>query len=777
MSYSPLPSKNDLFDFIDEQDAGMSKRELSRAFNLSSDDRKELRFMLKELEKEGKLTQGRGGLWLSAKHLQTMGEHEGNTSSKPVTLRVVREKPLAGLSVDDNSDETSKDDDESTIATLLKREALTDIHDPQSHFRRLRKGDYILAQLKSDKQGHVTAHAISRLSKDNRSFMAIYQDEGSYGLLQPIHKSTRDEYMVANDQSNGAQEGDLVKAEPIRGNQKRGRGGAKQARIIKVLTLDQDPLGLNEIGLIEHDIPREFSDKVLKEAEALGEVDDKNRVDLTHIPFVTIDGADAKDFDDAVFAEPDPNDKEAWHIMVAIADVSWYVRPNTHLDKSALERGNSVYLPGTVIPMLPEVLSNGWCSLNPDVNRGSLVCEIWLDKYGKLKEFKFMRALIRSQARLTYRQVHDFLDGKQDQLPNIEAVRASINHLHSVWLLLNNLRQQRGALALESNERKVVIDENGMIADIHPAEHWESHEIIEELMILANVAAAKQLAKSGFAQKHLCMYRVHDGPNSERLSLLTPLFGSLGIQVKKLNEPSPKDINAILVQAKEKKVGRLVSKAVLRCQSQAQYSPDNIGHYGLALDEYCHFTSPIRRYPDLLVHRALVDACNLGDGGLGEFPLPFVELGEHCNMTERRAALCERDTLDRLTAQFLAPHVGATFEAHIDGMSRSGVFVMLDDSGASGFSPMSRLPVGRFTYDDNQGAVIETRLRKAYRLGDEVLVKLVEVSPAAGSMIFQVETAPSHDIGRATKFTSSKKQPKKTSSKKPSYPRGKRKRK
>lgn len=741
MAYSPLPPKSDILDYINEHKDGVTKTSLSRAFNLSSDDRRNLRFLLKDLEQQGQIIRGKKGLWLSVENAGT-----DNKISIPITMRVVTEKPLSGLVLnDDNQEEDPSLENE---VQLLKRKELTDIYDPQSHFRSLKKGDQILAQLQTNEEGGTRAKVISRLNKQNSSFMAIYRDEGSYGLLDPIHKSTREEYIVAKDQSNGAEEGDLVQAEPLRGNNSRGQRGAKKARITKVLTFDRSPLALDEIGLIEHDIPQEFSDKALKQAEALGEVDDYKRIDLRHIPFVTIDGADAKDFDDAVFAEPDKDNPGAWHAMVAIADVSWYVRPNTTLDNAALERGNSVYLPGMVVPMLPEVLSNGWCSLNPDVKRGALVCEMWLDSHGHLTRYKFYRAMICSQARLTYRQVHQFLEGNQDKLPPIDAVRESVNNLHSVWMLLNNLRMQRGALALESSERKVVLDDDGMIADIHPAEHWESHEIIEEFMILANVAAAKQLEKSGYAKENLCMYRVHDKPNAEKLSMLTPLFSSLDIQVKKLNNPQPKDINNILIQAKEKKVSALVSKAVLRCQSQAQYSPHNIGHYGLALTEYCHFTSPIRRYPDLLVHRALVDACNLGEGGLGEHIRNFDELGDHCNMTERRAVLCERDTMDRLTAQFLAPHIGATFEATIDGMNRAGIFVTLDDSGASGFSPMSRLPIGRFIYDEVQSVVLETKSRKAYRLGDAVLAKLIEVSAAAGSMVFQIETPPKHLMSR-----------------------------
>ncbi len=737
-----MPTKADLYDYMAEFETGVTKRMLADAFNLSSDDRREMRQMLKEMQNEGRIFRTRSGFWIAQPQNNEKADHG-------IAMRILTDEPLTAIPLnDDESEQNFKLPQE---VQLLKRKQAVELIDPQARFRQLRKGDHILAFLRQTSSGNSQAKVITKLNKSHASFLAVYRELSEGGYLEPIKKGQRFEYQVKNDHKNGAEEGDLVKAEPIKANYNRSRSGTRQAKILKVLTLDRDPLALNEISLIEHDIPQEFDDNVLNEANKLGAVDKKKRTDMRHIPFVTIDGEDAKDFDDAVFAKVDSDNSKLFHVFVAIADVSWYVRPNTALNNNALERGNSVYLPGTVVPMLPEILSNGWCSLNPDEDRGALVCEIWVNQLGQMQEFKFHRALIRSQARLTYKQVHQYLKGDNEKLPQNQAVRDSINQLHSLWLLLNDARQKRGALALESNERKVILNEKSEITDIIRAPHYESHEIIEELMILANVAAAKQLEKSGFAKEKLCMYRVHDGPNNEKLNALNSLFQSLDISAVKFNDPKPAALNKILNQAKAKKVSFLISTAILRCQSQAQYSPDNIGHYGLALKEYCHFTSPIRRYPDLLVHRALVTACGLGEGGLGEYAQPFEELAEHCNMTERRAAFCERDTLDRLTAQFLAPHQGASFEAKVDGLNRAGIFIILEDSGASGFCPMSKLPLGRYIYDEALSAMIELQSRKAYRLGDEIIVKLMEVSPAAGSMIFQVDTPPSHHIAHPNK--------------------------
>ncbi len=751
-----MPSMADLYDYIAEFETGVTKRMLADAFHLSADDKRQMRQMLKDLQNDGRIFRTKSGFWIA----QSQTSEAENT----VSMRIITAEPLTAIPLDkDEEDEADLSLDKEI--QLLKRKEAVDVIDPQSRYRQLRKGDHILAHIKQSSAGRSQAKVITRLNKSHASFMAIYRELADGGYLEPTKKGQRFEYHVRSDHKNGAEEGDLVKAEPLKGNYSRSRSGVKEAKILKVLTLDRDPLALNEIGLIEHDIPQEFSDKAIAEADKLGAVDNKNRKDMRHIPFVTIDGADAKDFDDAVFAEVDPKNPDGFHIYVAIADVSWYVRPNTALDNNALERGNSVYLPGTVVPMLPEVLSNGWCSLNPDEDRGALICELWVNKLGQMEKFEFHRGLICSQARLTYKQVHQYLKGDADKIPPIQAVRDSVNQLHSVWLLLNQQRLHRGALALESDERKVIINDEGEIADIIRAPHYESHEIIEELMILANVAAAKQLEKSGFAKKKLCMYRVHDGPNNEKLNALNPLLQSLEIPAMQFNEPEPSVLNKILTQAKAKKVGGLVSTAILRCQSQAQYSPDNIGHYGLALNEYCHFTSPIRRYPDLLVHRALVSACHLGDGGLGEYIRPFDELAEHCNMTERRATFCERDTLDRMTAQFLAPHQGAIFEAKVDGLNRAGIFITLEDTGASGFCPMSKLPLGRYIFDEALGAMIEAQSRKAYRLGDEINAKLVEISPAAGSMIFQIETAPSHYVAHPNKRSKTERDNKKNTRK------------
>lgn len=738
-----FPEKNDILEFIIESPKGVSKREIVRAFNIAADDRKELRLTLIELAKEGRIVKNRN-LWCKA------DSQKETAKDALVTLKIIQESPLKAILIDQDqpSEEQLLSKDEGFAVTFAKHRTTS-----------LRKGEHILGQI-IQQGGKQAVLYVNRIARKHQSFLAMFKEgfDNKPATLEPIHKGKRETFIVQKEHQLDAKSGDLVRAQPLKGPQKY-QQGVSFAKITKVLSLDKNALALNEIALIEQNIPTEFSSKTLEEAKKLGKPELEGRVDLRHIPFVTIDGSDAKDFDDAVFADYD-DQKNSFHIYVAIADVSWYVRPQSSLDNEALERGNSVYLPGMVVPMLPEHLSNGWCSLNPDEDRGALVCEMHLDSTGELAKFKFYRAMIRSHARLTYAQTHSFYQGNKDIVEQSET-HDSLHHLHTAWLLRDNLRKLRGALEIQSDERKVYVDEHGEIETIKPAISYESNQIIEEMMILANISAAMQLEKAGFDKKSLCMYRVHASPSTEKLNDLLPLLQSLGIKAGSMHSPSPHDINNILQQAKDKKVGHLVSKAILRCQSQAKYSPVNEGHYGLALSKYCHFTSPIRRYPDLLVHRALVDACTLGKGGLGEKHASFEELAEHCCLTERRAAIAERDTLDRLTAQFLAPQQGAVFQANIDGLNRRGIFLTLEETGASGFCPMSKLPWDQYVHDEQQQAIISLSVRKAYRLGDMVRAKLIEVSAISGSMIFEIMDMPQHHMEKPKHLR------KRTSNKKP----------
>ena len=450
---------------------------------------------------------------------------------------------------------------------------------------------------------------------------------------------------------------------------------------------------------------------------------------------MTIDGADAKDFDDAVWAEPDQDEKNkgGYHIMVAIADVSWYVRCETAVDSDAKLRGNSVYFPDRVIPMLPFELSNGVCSLNPNEERAALVCEVWIDKNGVKKKHQFHRALIKSARRLTYPEVEEAIKN----ITPIVGLEKEIESLKNVYGLLKKQRVKRGVIEIDVPEQQVQMDTKGNILSIHPRQMLSSMHLIEELMILANVSAAETLE-----EKHQpVMYRVHDRPSEEKLEVLNNFLRSLHVINKPLNDSvEPKDFNDILTKTRKKDISFAINEFVLRSQSQAKYSPENIGHFGLALLRYAHFTSPIRRYADLMVHRALVDALKLGEGGLSKEAVEtFEKTAIHISQTERQAASAEQDALDRYIASFLKKKEQKSFNVRISSITDFGVFVRVEQYGTDGFVPMRYLKGDFYDYDEKAQLLVGRSTGKTYKVGDKVKAILKEVSPITGGLLFKLK--------------------------------------
>jgi ribonuclease R len=483
-------------------------------------------------------------------------------------------------------------------------------------------------------------------------------------------------------------------------------------------------------------IPVDFSHDALAQAERAGPVSVEGRVDLRDTPLVTIDGADARDFDDAVWAEPDgdASNPGGWHLLVAIADVAHYVRPGDPLDKAAGERGNSTYFPDRVVPMLPEAISNGWCSLRPAEERGCMAVHIWIDAHGNKLRHRFVRGVMRSAARLTYEQVQAAADGRPDEL-TAPIVQSTITPLYGAYRLLLAARIARGALDLDLPERQVIIGDHGHIDRIVPRARLDSHKLIEEFMIAANVAAAETLEEKRTA----CMYRVHDAPAPDKIDSLREFLGSLGYKLAKGQVLRPKHFTQILDKAAGTPHAQLVSQVVLRSQAQAVYSPHNIGHFGLALRRYAHFTSPIRRYADLLVHRALVSALRFGPDGLpAGAEAAFENIGEHISMTERRSDAAERDAQDRFVAAFLAARVGASFAGRISGVTRFGLFVTLDDTGADGLVPIRTLPADYYAHEEARHRLVGRSSGRVYALGDTVEIRLAEADAITGGLVFEL---------------------------------------
>jgi ribonuclease R len=581
----------------------------------------------------------------------------------------------------------------------------------------LAPGERVLARLSPAGPGRYEGRTMRRLTDAPGRVLGVYQR----GRIVPTDRRAKAEWLVPAGEDAGASEGEFVLGEPLPHH----RLGLKPARIIERLGAMGDARSVSLIAIHTHDIPEAFPRAALEAAERARAVTPGIRTDLRCVPLVTIDGDDARDFDDAVYAEPDGS---GFRLIVAIADVAHYVRPGSALDHAARTRGNSVYFPDRVVPMLPEALSNGWCSLRPKEDRGCLFVELRIDAGGRSRSHRFGRGLMRSAARLTYEQVQLAQDAGDD-------LGLPLPHLYAAFRALLDARIARGTIDLDLPERKVVLDTTGRVLSVTPRPRLDSHRLIEEFMVLANVAAAEELERL----RQPVMYRVHAPPAAEKLVFLRGFLHGLGFSLPPGDQVHPRDLDRVLRRVAGTPEAPLVNDVMLRSQSQAEYSPDNIGHFGLALPRYAHFTSPIRRYADLLVHRALIRGLRLGPGELApDEAQRFPETAAHITGTERRAQLAERDAIDRYMAAYMADKVGANFAARISGVTRFGLFVTVAESGASGIVPVRSLPDDYWNHDEREQTLTGRRTRITFRLAQEVEVRLAEASPITGGLVFHI---------------------------------------
>ncbi|WP_426957341.1 ribonuclease R [Muricoccus radiodurans] len=697
---NPLPSREELRTFLRAATGRVGKTEISRHFGLSTEQRPALRALIASMKEEGSAAPvGRRTLRASENlpdmaALEVFGtDPDGEPLARPITLDGPG-KPLV----------------------LMRPE--------RAGQPALAPGDRVLARITRIGPDRYEGRTFKRIGSGAASrILGIYEN----GFVQPVDRRARADWLIPEEERNGAQDGELVQAEPLRGGADRPYG-PKRARIVERLGSMDEPRSVSRLCIAAHGIPEEFSPESIRDAERARGVGPEGRDDLRAIPLVTIDGEDARDFDDAVHAEPDG---EGHRVLVAIADVAHYVRPNAPLDRDARARGNSVYFPDRVVPMLPEALSNGWCSLKPDEDRGCLYVEMRFDARGTKTGHRFGRGLMRSAARLTYERVQAARDAGEDA----GLAPGHIARLYDAFHALLDARERRGTLDLDLPERRVILDDAGKVLSVAPRARLDSHRLIEEFMVAANVCAAEELERL----HQPCMYRVHDRPSDEKLETLRAFLGGFGFNLPASNLVRPRDFAGILERTKDLPESRLISETILRGQSQAQYAPDNIGHFGLALPRYAHFTSPIRRYADLLVHRALIRGLKLGDDGLTDAEAAAMpDTGESITRTERRAALAERDAVDRYLAAFMAHRVGVTFQARVSGVTRFGLFVTVEESGASGIVPMSALPDDQWFHEDAAMRLIGRRTGLTFTLGQEVEVRLAEATPRTGSLTFQL---------------------------------------
>ncbi len=585
----------------------------------------------------------------------------------------------------------------------------------------LAPGQRILARLRPAGPGRYEGRTVRILDGAPGRVLGIFRPGPRGDRIEPTNRRAKAEWLVPAGQANGAQPGEIVWAEPLPGH----RAGLRPARVLERLGHTADARSVSLIAIATHDIPHVFPDDVLAEtlrarAPRLG-----RGTDLRQIPMVTIDGEDARDFDDAIFSQADD---DGFRLIVAIADVARYVPPGSALDREARHRGNSVYFPDRVVPMLPERLSNHWCSLRPQEDRACLFVEMRVNAEGRKLSHRFGRGVMRSAARLSYEQVqqaHDRGDSLDLPLPA----------LFGAFQALLSARRQRGTLDLDLPERRILLGPDGVVTDIAPRPRLDSHRLIEELMILANVAAAEELERLHAP----CVYRIHAAPSAEKLEDLRTFLHTIGISLPHGANLRPRDLDAVLRRVADTADAPLVNEVVLRSQSQAAYSPDNIGHFGLALSRYAHFTSPIRRYADLLVHRSLITALGLVKNGLPAGSSDALEqVSEHVTMTERRAQAAERDASDRYVAAFMADKTASVFAARVSGATRFGLFVTLPESGATGIVPRSSLPDDYWRHDEREQTLIGRRTGLVFRLGQAVEVRLRDANPVTGGLVFDL---------------------------------------
>ncbi len=723
-----LPTRQQILDFIATSDEAAGKREIARAFGLKGEEKIALKKLLRDMGDEGLIDAGPGRAF----------HHMGGVP-KVTVLRVI--------DVDDSGrawavPERWEAESEPPRLRVMER---------KGRGSALAVGDRILSRTEEQKNGWV-AHPMKKLLKGSELVLGVVHQEGQNFWLRPVEKKERRELPISD--LGDAEPGDLVLAE------KTGRPPRLSARVDTILGDPFAPRSFSLIAIHKHGIPHEFPERVLEEAERVAKQDLGEREDLTHIPIVAIDPADARDHDDAVWAAPDddPSNRAGWKAIVAIADVSFYVRPGSALDTEARKRGNSVYFPDRVVPMLPETLSAEICSLKEGEDRGALVCHLQVTKDGQLKSWRFSRARVRIAANIAYEDAQAAIDASAGQerievasspcsMPEIEAepppvpceiVESTLKPLWACWRALYAAREKRAPLELDLPERRVMLDEKGRITSVAPRERLDAHKLIEDYMIAANVAAAKALE----AKKAPVMYRVHEPPSREKLVALKDYLATFDVEFALGQVIRPGTFNHILDRIGESDFRPQIMEQVLRTQTQAYYSPENHGHFGLALGSYAHFTSPIRRYADLVVHRSLVRAYRLGDGGLTDEEAGAMDVtGELISNLERRAMEAERETLDRYVAAYLADQVGQLVKCRITGVQPFGFFATVEEFGGDGLVPVATLTHDYFRYDEAGQTLTGDDTNEQYSLGQRLTLRLAEANPVSGGLRFELPDA------------------------------------
>ena len=703
---SRIPTKPEVIDWIEQNPSLTAKRDIAKAFGIKGAARIDLKRILKELEMEGHLEKRKRSYQdpdrlPPVSVLQITGpDADGDLYAKPMEWRGQGKEP---------------------VVLVIPRAS-----DPA-----LGEGDRILARLTlvKNEAHHYEARLIRRIGTNPRRVVGIFRTSDEGGRILPIDKGDDREWRVATGATHGARDGELVEAEQAG---PKGRLGLPSARIVERLG---DPSAAKAVSLIaihQHGIPNSFPDDAIAQADRAKPEGLKGREDLRALPLITIDPSDARDHDDACYAHPDDDPKnEGGHVLwVAIADVAAYVQPDTPLDREARKRGNSTYFPDRVVPMLPDRLSGDLCSLHEGVPRACIAVRMVLDAYGNKLQHSFHRGLMRSQASLHYTEVQAAVDGIPNDRtgPLLEPV---LKPLYAAYDALVEARKRRQPLDLDLPERNIELAEDGTVTSVRFKERLDAHRMIEEFMVLANVSAAETL----IAKRIPLLFRVHEEPSPEKLDALRETAKASGFTLAKGQVLKTAHLNRLLHDAAGSDEAELINLSTLRSMAQAYYSPTNFGHFGLALSRYAHFTSPIRRYSDLIVHRALIAAHGWGKDGLRVDDYDDLEqTATHISETERRSMMAERDTTDRYLASFLSERVGNEFTGKVSGIARFGIFVKLDETGADGLVPMRSIGREYFHYDAEANTLMGSDSGRIIALGQRATVRLAEAVPVTGGI-------------------------------------------
>ena len=704
-----IPTKDQIRQWIYDNPGLMAKRDIAKAFGIKGDGKIELKRLLKELEADGALVRKRRS-------------YREADKLPPVSILTILPHDAEGDLFAQPTEWTGEDPAPRILFIARKGDEA------------LGAGDRVLARLAEVPAPDYSyeARLIRKIGANPLKVIGIFRAGSEGGRILPIDKGSDKEWRVGREFTNGAKDGELVEAEQTGPK----RLGLPQARISQVLGDPSGPRAVSLIAIHQHGIPDHFPDAVMQEAEAAKPASVKNREDLRDIALLTIDPIDARDRDDAVFAQADPNPANpGGHILwVAIADVAHYVTPGSALDNEARRRGNSTYFPDRVVPMLPDTLSGDLCSLHEHVDRACLAVQMVIDAQGHKISHRFTRGLMRSLASLNYVQVQNAIDGRPDDktTPVLDSV---LKPIYAAYASLQVSRASRQPLELDLPERKIILAENGKVQSVAFPDRLDAHRLIEEFMVLANVAAAEELIRL----KRPLLFRVHEEPSIEKLDALREVADASGFTLAKGQVLKTAHLNRLLAQAKDTDFGELMNITTLRSMTQAYYHPENFGHFGLALRSYAHFTSPIRRYSDLIVHRALIAGHGWGEDGLSVQDVDRLdETAKLISDTERRSMTAERDTTDRYLAAFLADRVGAEFAGRISGVQRFGLFVRLDETGADGLIPIRSVGREFFHYDQNSQTLMGADSGMMIGIGQRVLVRLAEAVPLTGGLLLDL---------------------------------------